>query len=115
MSMFPEAQETKRDKIRNNRIARCGQALAQTAVVEYRYQMLEMEHGAWYFALGRFMDQVKIIIVKAPGFEYEFQSIGGFPDLQPSPDILSFETIESEGGHLPGQGYLVQWYPADKK
>src|SRR4051812_50078188 len=78
--------------------------------------MLEMDNGVWYFALGRFIDQVKIFIEKAEGFEYEFQPIGGFPDLQPGPDgLLSFETIDSEGGHLPGQGYMVQWYPATGK
>ncbi len=115
IEMSPEAQEAKRDATQNNRIAGVAKISSQATKIVYQYQLLEMEHGVWYFALGRFMDQVKINIVKAPGFEYEFQSIGGFPDLQPGPDILSFETVESEGGHLPGQGYLVQWYPADKK
>nr|WP_256464324.1 metallophosphoesterase [Bradyrhizobium sp. 21] len=116
VKMSPKPKTQKRDKILNNRIAGASQISPQTAVVEYQYRMLEMDNGVWYFALGRFIDQVKIFIEKAEGFEYEFQPIGGFPDLQPGPDgLLSFETIESEGGHLPGQGYLVQWYPAVRK
>ncbi|WP_164933890.1 metallophosphoesterase family protein [Bradyrhizobium guangzhouense] len=116
IKMSPKPKTQKRDKTRNNRIAGTSQISPLTTVVEYQYRMLEMDNGVWYFALGRFIDQVKIFIEKAEGFEYEFQPIGGFPDLQPGPDgLLSFETIESEGGHLPGQGYMVQWYPATGK
>ncbi|CAN5250721.1 hypothetical protein BH11PSE4_BH11PSE4_32820 [soil metagenome] len=84
---------------------------AGRATVEYHYEILECEDGIWYFALARFIDYVKIVIERADGYEYEFLPLGGFPDLKPGAEgILSYETLESEGGHLPGQGYLVQWY-----
>ncbi|MEH2612216.1 metallophosphoesterase family protein [Bradyrhizobium sp. AZCC 1693] len=116
IKMSPKPKAQKRDKVLNNRIAGAAQISSKTTVVEYQYQMLEMDNGVWYFALGRFIDHVKIFIEKAGGFEYEFQPVGGFPDLQPGPDgLLSFETVESDGGHLPGQGYMVQWYPSVRK
>ncbi|MGY4465883.1 hypothetical protein ACVWWK_001565 [Bradyrhizobium sp. LB9.1b] len=74
--------------------------------------MLETGDGVWFFGLGRFIDRVEINIERAEGFDYEFKSMGGFPDLQPGPHgVLKYETLQSEGGHLPGQGYMVQWYP----
>jgi 3',5'-cyclic AMP phosphodiesterase CpdA len=81
--------------------------------LEYRYQMLEYEDGVWSFVLGRFIDNVRIVFEKAVGYEYEYASLGGFPNLQPYPDgVLKFESLESDAGHLPHQGYMVQWYPA---
>jgi predicted MPP superfamily phosphohydrolase len=111
IKMIPEPTTQKRITRSKNRVAGTAKIAPETTIVEYEYQALETENGVWYFALGRFIDRVKILIKKAPGFDYEYLTLGGFPSLEPGPDgILSFETIESEGGHLPGQGYLVQWY-----
>lgn len=85
-------------------------------VVEYKYRILEFIDGIWYFALMRFVDHVKVNIKRAPDLEYEYLGIGGFPNLRPGPDgMLEFETVESGVGHLPHQGYIVQWYPASRK
>lgn len=86
---------------------------AGKATVEYHYQMLESEDGVWTFVLGRFIDKVRIILEQAEGYQYEYMPLGGFPDRQPSPDgVFKFATVDSDAGHLPHQGYLVQWYPA---
>lgn len=86
----------------------------QSTTVEYHYRMLECEDGIWCFQIGRFTDNVKIQIRRAKGYEYEFMPMGGFPDRQPGPDgVFEFESLDSDGGHLPGQGYMVQWYRMD--
>ncbi|GEM_PF-5892252 len=79
--------------------------------IEYEFRMLEQTDGVWYFSLNRFVDVVKIIIVKSPSVRYEHQSLGGFPPLKLIEDnILGVETMESNIGHLPHQGVMVQWY-----
>ncbi len=84
------------------------------ARIVYHYRMLETAFGVWQFKLSRFTDDVTFRIMKAPGYEYEFLPLAGFPDLKPDPEMrgaLKSASLKSEGGHLPGQGYMVQWYP----
>lgn len=113
ISMKPKPEPIKKDKSDASTTFGVVNLPAGDANIEYHYQMLECEDGVWYFSLGRFIDHVRIVIEKAPGYDYEFLPLGGFPNLHPGPDgVLSFESIESDAGHLPYQGYLVQWYPA---
>jgi 3',5'-cyclic AMP phosphodiesterase CpdA len=89
------------------------QLTSDVAKVVHHYTMLEYPDGVWFFNfLPRFVDYVKINIQKAPGFKYENLSFGGFPELKLGPDgVLSYETFESDRGHLPHEGFIIQWYP----
>jgi hypothetical protein len=110
----PHAAAPTKQKASNKRIVSVTLPTDE-ASLEYQYELLNCEDDIWFFSLKRFIDKVKIIIEKESGYEYEFLPLGGFPELHPGPDgILSYETIESGAGHLPHQGYLVQWYPTGR-
>jgi hypothetical protein len=107
----PPKRNAEREGSDGSRIIGVTELPGEATGVDYQYRILERNNGVWFFSLGRFVDHVRIKIEEAEGFEYEYLPMGGFPDLQPeSDDIWSYESVESDVGHLPGQGYMVQWY-----
>lgn len=111
VSMLPKPTSASKDGNADHRILGSVELSGKSATIEYHYRMLETQFGVWFFTLGRFTDNVRFQLKRADGYEYEFLPLGGFPNLPPDKDgLLSFESLESEGGHLPGQGYMVQWY-----
>jgi predicted phosphodiesterase len=111
VSMVPKPASASKEGNADHRILGSVDLSGKSATIEYHYRMLETNFGVWFFTLGRFTDKVRFQLMRAEGYEYEFMPLGGFPNLQPGKDgLLHFESLESEGGHLPGQGYMVQWY-----
>jgi hypothetical protein len=111
ISTKPAAGSTYNDKEDPSKIIVPIEMSEGQLALEYHYQMLLPEQEVWLLDLRRFVDSVKVIIEKAKGYNYEFCPLGGFPPLHPGPDgILSFDSLQSDTGHLPHQGYLIQWY-----
>ncbi|NOD90986.1 MULTISPECIES: metallophosphoesterase [unclassified Ruegeria] len=81
--------------------------------IVYRYSSLEMPEEVFLWRLTRFTRDIKLVIHEAEGYEYEYCSLGGFPALIPRENPMDkSRVLESRGTmHLPGQGYLIQWYP----
>lgn len=115
ISLLPNTPRLENDENFPNKKIGTVEIGTDQALIEYQYRILEKMDGLWYFSLQRFVDQVKINIKKSPDLRYEYLSIGGFPNLTLGEDnLLSFETMESDIGHLPHQGVVLQWYDSDK-
>lgn len=111
LSMVPEPTSEGQDGKGSRKILGDVELSSQAVKIKYEYSMLETTFGVWFFALGRFTDNVRFQFKRAEGYEYEFMPLGGFPNVEFDKDgLLNFEALESGGGHLPGQGYMVQWY-----
>jgi hypothetical protein len=111
MSMLPKPTEEVQDGNGSRKILGAVELSGTSAKILYEYRMLETSFGVWFFTLGRFTDNVRFQFKRAKDYEYEFLPLGGFPNIEFDKDgLLSFEALESDGGHLPGQGYMVQWY-----
>lgn len=111
VAMHPEPTGEAKDDTGARKILGTVELSTTSVTIQYDYRMLETSFGVWYFMLGRFTDNVRFRFQRAEGYEYEFLPLGGFPNISPDKDgLFSFETLESEGAHLPGQGYMVQWY-----
>jgi hypothetical protein len=111
LSISPKPTGELKDDIRGHKILGTVELSGGSATIQYDYRMLETSFGCWFFSLGRFTDNVRFQFQRAEGYEYEFQPLGGFPDTEPNKDgLLKVEALETAGGHLPGQGYMVQWY-----
>jgi 3',5'-cyclic AMP phosphodiesterase CpdA len=83
--------------------------------IVYAYEQLDLPRSFYYVSVSRFTEQFRLTLQKAEGYKYTFDSIGGFPELQPVKQN-AFETSKLETNEmiLPSQGCLIKWRPEHK-
>lgn len=82
--------------------------------IDYEYKRLEYTDGVWYFSVNRFADQLSLYVETAKGYRYETAEVGGAPPLQRTTHgFRTGDSFRAPEGHVPYQGYLIQWYRAE--
>jgi predicted phosphodiesterase len=111
ISLAPGNYDMKLEDEDSNRMSGYLQLEAEDREVTYEYKILECMDGTWYFNLRRFVDKVSFSFKRAPEVDYEYLSTGGFPEVKLREDgLLGIERMDSDYGHLPDEGAIVQWY-----